>query len=341
MKCVVKFGSNLLVAKDGKIDETFIEKIASEVSKAMDAGHEIFIVSSGAKAGGYGILKSKGAKLSEKQALCAIGQIELMKIYSEKFQKFGKVVSQLLLTREDFSNRKRFINIMNTIDSLKHFGVVPIINENDTVATEEIKVGDNDTLSAYLSIGLKADMLVLFSVVNGVFDQGGNVIDEFDERKIIANLGRTNWGSGGISTKIKAAKMASEAGITAIITNGKKMNLTKMLNGEAEGTIFRPSKRPNAKKAWIGFVAQPKGKIYVDDGAKAAIFKGKSLLPVGVISCEGKFSKDDTVEIINKDQTIAMATVNCSSSVVENTVKGKLKGHDEICHADKIMVLIK
>jgi glutamate 5-kinase len=341
MKCVVKFGSNLLVGKDGKIDESFIEKVASEVSKAMDEGHEIFVVSSGAKAGGYGILKSKGAKLSEKQALCAIGQIELMKIYSEKFQRLGKMVSQLLLTREDFANRKRFINIMNTIDSLKHFGVVPIINENDTVATEEIKVGDNDTLSAYLSIGLKADMLVLFSVVNGVFDQDGNVIDEFDEGKIIANLGRTNWGSGGIATKIKAAKMASDAGVMAIITNGKKMDLTKILTGEVEGTIFKPSKRPNSKKAWIGFVARPKGKIYVDNGAKAAILNGKSLLPVGVISCEGKFSKDDTVEIINKDQTIAMATVNCSSYTVGSMIKRRLKGHDEICHADKIMVLMK
>ncbi|BBJ27453.1 glutamate 5-kinase [Athalassotoga saccharophila] len=341
MKCVVKFGSNLLVGKDGRIDEVFIEKIAYEVSKAMDEGHEIFIVSSGAKAGGYGILKSKGVKLSEKQALCAIGQIELMKIYSEKFKKFGKVVSQLLLTREDFSNRKRFINIMNTVNSLKHFGVVPIINENDTVATEEIKVGDNDTLSAYLSIGLKADILVLFSVVDGVLDQEGNVINEFDEEKNIANLGRTNWGSGGISTKIKAAKMASEAGITAIITNGKKMNLTNILNGKIEGTIFKPSKKPNAKKAWIGFVARPKGKIHIDDGAKEAILNGKSLLPVGVISCEGKFSRDDTVEIINKEEIVAMATVNISSYTIKKIINKKLKGYGEICHADKIMILAK
>ncbi len=341
MKCVVKFGSNLLVGKDGKIDESFIEKIASEVSKAMDAGHEIFIVSSGAKAGGYGILKSKGAKLSEKQALCAIGQIELMRIYSEKFQKFGKVVSQLLLTREDFSNRKRFINIMNTINSLKHFGVVPIINENDTVATEEIKVGDNDTLSAYLSIGLKADILVLFSVVDGVLDQEGNVINEFDEKQNIAKLGSTKWGSGGIATKIKAAQMASKAGITAIITNGKKMNLTNILNGEIEGTIFKPSKKPNAKKAWIGFVAQPKGKIHVDDGAKEAILNGKSLLPVGIISCEGRFSKNDTVAIINRGQTIAMATVNLSNYMIKRIINKKLKSYDEICHADKIMILAK
>ncbi|HEU24811.1 MAG: glutamate 5-kinase [Mesoaciditoga sp.] len=341
MKCVLKFGSNLLVGKDGNIDENFIEKIASEVSKAMDAGHEIFIVSSGAKAGGYGILKSKGAKLSEKQALCAIGQIELMKIYSEKFKKFGKVVSQLLLTREDFSNRKRFINIMNTINSLKHFGVVPIINENDTVATEEIKVGDNDTLSAYLSIGLKADILALFSVVDGVLDQKGKVINEFDEKQLIANLGKTNWGSGGILTKIKAAKMASDAGITAVITNGRKIDLAKILNGKIEGTIFKTSKKPNAKKAWIGFVAQPRGKIYIDDGAKDAILKGKSLLPVGVILCEGKFSKDDIVEIINKNQTIAMATVNLPSYTIKKIINNKLKGYDEICHADEIMILAK
>ncbi len=341
MRCIVKFGSNLLVGKDGRIDESFIEKIAFEVSKATEENHEIFIVSSGAKAGGYGILKSKGAKLSEKQALCAIGQIELMRIYSEKFQKFGKVVAQLLLTREDFSNRKRFLNIMNTISSLKKFGVIPIINENDTVATEEIKVGDNDTLSAYLSIGLKADMLVLFSVVDGVLDENGNVIGEFDDRKNIAQLGKTMLGSGGMTTKIKAAKMASDAGVTVIITNGKKMNLIQTLNGNIEGTLFRSSKRPNAKKAWIGFVASPNGKIYIDDGAKSAILKGKSLLPVGVISSSGKFSKGDTVEIINGDQLVAMATVNCSSRMVETIIAGKLKHRDEICHADKIMVLAK
>lgn len=341
MRCVVKFGSNLLVGKDGRIDESFIEKIAFEVSKATEENHEIFIVSSGAKAGGYGILKSKGAKLSEKQALCAIGQIELMRIYSEKFQKFGKVVAQLLLTREDFANRKRFLNIMNTIDSLKKFGVIPIINENDTVATEEIKVGDNDTLSAYLSIGLKADMLVLFSVVDGVLDENGNVIGEFDDRKNIAQLGKTILGSGGMTTKIRAAKMAADAGVKVVITNGKKMNLLQMLNGKVEGTTFRSSKRPNAKKAWIGFVASPNGKIYIDDGAKSAIFKGKSLLPVGVISISGKFSKNDTVEIINGNQLVAMATVNCSSRKLEMILSGKSKYHDEICHADKIMVLAK
>lgn len=340
MRCVVKFGSNLLVGKDGRIDESFVEKVAFEVSKATDEGHEIFIVSSGAKAGGYGILKSSSVKLSEKQALCAIGQIELMKIYSEKFQKFGKIVAQLLLTREDFSNRKRFLNIMNTINSLKSFGVIPIINENDTVATEEIKVGDNDTLSAYLSIGLKADMLMLFSVVDGVLDENGNVIGEFDNQRNMAKLKGSNWGSGGISTKIKAARMASDAGITTIITNGKKMNLIQTLNGNAEGTIFRSSRRPNSKKAWIGFVARPSGKIHIDDGAKAAILKGKSLLPIGVISCEGKFSKDDTVEIINGDQTIAVGIINYSSYMIEKMIIKKLESHDEICHADKIMVLV-
>jgi len=341
VKCVVKFGSNLLVGKDGKIDRAFVRKVAFEVSKAIDQGHEIFIVSSGAKAGGYGILKSKGVKLSEKQALCAVGQIELMKIYSEEFQKFDKAVAQLLLTREDFANRKRFLNIMNTINSLKHFGVIPIVNENDTVATEEIKVGDNDTLSAYLSIGLKADMLVLFSVVDGVLDENGNVIGEFDNRRNIAKLGNTNWGSGGISTKIKAGKMAADAGVTAIITNGKKMNLIQMLNGNTEGTIFRPSKKLNAKKAWIGFVTRPKGKIYVDDGAKEAIFRGKSLLPVGSTSCEGIFSKDDTVEIINGDQVIAIGIVNYSSRTIEKMINEKTRDLDELCHADKIMVLIK
>lgn len=341
MKCVVKFGSNLLVGRDGKIDESFIERIASEVSKAMDEGHEIFIVSSGAKAGGYGIIKSKSVKLSEKQALCAVGQIELMRIYSEKFRKFGKTVAQLLLTREDFADRKRFLNIMNTISSLNNFGVVPIINENDTVATEEIKVGDNDTLSAYLSIGLKADMLVLFSVVDGVLDQNGVVIREFDDKKDIAQIGKTIWGSGGITTKIKAAKMASEAGVTAIITNGKKMNLMKILNRDMEGTIFRPMKRPKAKKAWIGFIARPAGKIYVDDGAKIAIKEGKSLLPVGIISCKGKFSKGDTVEIINRDQIIAMATTNVSSHTIKKIINEKSKSHNEICHADKIMVLME
>lgn len=332
---MIKFGSNLLVGKDGRIDESFIGIIASRVSAAVKAGHGITIVSSGAKAGGYGILKTKGIALSEKQALCAVGQIELMRIYSENFQKIGIQIAQLLLTRDDFSNRKRFLNMINTVSSLKKFGVIPIINENDTVATDEIKVGDNDTLSAYVAIGVMADMLILFTVVDGVLNEHGEVINEFGKDEKMAKIEGTKWGTGGITTKIKAANVASSAGVKTIIANGKTNDLLEIIEGKRTGTLFNPSLRPNAKKTWIGLMTKPSGRLYIDEGAAKAILDGKSLLPIGIKNFEGNFSKGDTVEIFDENRIIAIGVVNYSNDTLSKILSMGNNGY-EICHADKI-----
>lgn len=324
--------------KDGKIDEEYVMTIARQVSDAKDLGHQIIIVSSGARAGGYGLVKSEGMSISEKQALCAIGQIELMKIYSEKFKIFGKKVAQLLLTRDDFTDRRRFLNMRNTLISLEKFGIIPIVNENDTVAIDEIKLGDNDTLSAYVAIGWGADILMLFTTVDGVLNKNGKVIEKYESNEQLLRVKNSQWGTGGIDTKIEAAKMSSRAGIRSVIANGKANVLSILLNGGKTGTEFLPYKRLRAKKAWIGFMTKPRGQIYIDNGAADAIMKGKSLLPVGIIEVNGAFDRGDTVEIINSGHLIGRGIVDFSIDEIRKILADNKKGYDEVCHADNLII---
>ncbi len=338
MRCVIKIGSNLLVKEDGKIDEEYVMRIARQVSYVKHLGHQVVIVSSGARAGGYGLVRTEGMSISEKQALCAIGQIELMRIYSEKFKIFKMKVAQLLLTRDDFTNRRRFLNIRNTLISLERFGIVPIVNENDTVAIDEMKLGDNDTLSAYVAIGWGADILMLFTTVDGVLNEEGKVIERYKNDEQLLRIGNSRWGTGGIYTKIEAAKMSSSAGVRAVIMNGKTDALLDFLNGKRIGTEFLPGKKIRARKAWIGFMTKPQGRIYIDKGAADALMNGKSLLPVGIIEVKGAFDRGDTVEIINDDHLIGRGIVDYSIDEVLKILDGNKKEYDEVCHADNLII---
>ncbi len=338
MRIVVKIGSNLLVGKDGKIDETYIDSLARRASAAIEEGNRVVMVSSGARAGGYGLLEVKGASISEKQALCAMGQIELMRIYSEKFGKYGKKIAQLLLTRDDFTNRKRFLNFRNTLISLERFGAVPIVNENDTVAVDEIKVGDNDTLSSYVAMGWNADLLLLLTVVDGVMDENGKIIEVYEKGSSIMKMEGTSWGTGGMATKIAAAKTAAKAGIKAFIANGRSDSLVSILKGERAGTEFQIQRKPRAKKAWIAFMSKVHGKIEVDPGAFEALLQGKSLLPVGIRRTEGKFDQGDTIEITCGTKVVGRGISNYSSSEIEELLPTDRRGLEEVCHADNLIL---
>ncbi len=324
--------------RNGRIDERYVSSIAEEVSNIKNLGHQIVIVSSGARACGYGLIKSKGVSISEKQALCAIGQIELMKIYSEKFKSFGRKIAQLLLTRDDFNDRRRFLNFRNTLISLEKLDVIPIVNENDTVAIDEIKLGDNDTLSAYVAIGWGADILIIFTTVDGVLNEEGKVIKKYKNDQHLLHLKNSRWGSGGINTKIEAAKIASRAGIKTVILNGKTNGFSNLLDGKEVGTQFLPRKRLRARKAWIAFMTTPRGKIYIDKGASLAIVKGKSLLPVGIVQVDGNFERGDTVEIIENAHPIGRGIVDFSINEIREMLVTNKKGYDEVCHADNLIV---
>ncbi|PLV57428.1 glutamate 5-kinase [Thermotoga sp. SG1] len=325
MKIVVKVGSNLLVGSSG-LKKSYIAELCREIAHLKEQGHEVAIITSGARAAGFTYL-GKGKKtqdLHTKQALCAVGQVQLMKVYENAFDFYDIKIAQILLTRDTFSDRKRYLNLRNTLIGLSEFDVVPIVNENDTVATEEITLGDNDTLAAMFSIAWDADILVLFTTVDGVIDKEGKLVERFDESVELKDLGKSSWGTGGIRSKIEAALMASKCGVKVTICNGNDLsNLTRFVRGESVGTVFEPRERLRAKKAWIAFLSEPSGKIYVNEGAEQALKSGGSLLPVGVVRVEGNFDVGDVVEILNeKGELVGRGIVNYSSSDLE-----RISGH--------------
>uniref|UniRef100_A0A7C5U206 Glutamate 5-kinase n=1 Tax=Fervidobacterium nodosum TaxID=2424 RepID=A0A7C5U206_9BACT len=351
-KIVIKVGSNLLVGKNG-IKKNYIIDLVSVVNKLIDDKHSVAIVTSGAAASGRKLLnlKSDSKDMISKQALCAIGQVQLMNIYENAFDFYGKKIAQILLTRDDFSDRKRFLNLRNTLIGLEHFKVVPIVNENDTVAVEEIKFGDNDVLSAMFSICWGADYLLLMTSVDGVLDEKGEVIKEYplDIHELkIAKIEKTSFGTGGIDSKISAAKMATESGVNAFIVNGNNLeNILKVLRGENPGTKFVTSaeKKLSKRLSWLKYISKPKGKIHINDGAYEALNKRKSLLPVGILAVEGKFDKGDVVALCFNNKIFAKGVVNYSSEELE-IIKGlktseipeSIFTYEEVIHADNVIL---
>ncbi|PLV59037.1 glutamate 5-kinase [Thermotoga sp. KOL6] len=325
MKVVVKVGSNLLVSGSG-LRKSYIAELCREIAYLKQEGHDVAIITSGARAAGFTYLgkRKRAQDLHTKQALCAVGQVQLMKVYETAFDLYGVKIAQILLTRDTFSNRKRYLNLRNTLIGLSEFNVIPIVNENDTVATEEITLGDNDTLAAMFSIAWNADLLVLFTVVDGVVGIDGKVIEKYDQDVELKNLGKSKWGTGGIKSKVESALVASQCGVRVSICNGNDVsNLTKLVNGESVGTMFEPKQKLRAKKAWIAFLSEPNGKIYVNEGAEQALKEGNSLLPVGVLRVEGTFDVGDVVEIVNeKEELVGKGIVNYSSIDLE-----KIAGH--------------
>lgn len=364
MRIVIKIGSNI-VADERGLDERQITSISADISTVSDMGNEVVIVSSGAIAAGMkklGIMgRPKDIKL--KQASAAIGQSSLMWAYEKAFGSHGKKVAQVLLTREDISGRVRYMNARNTLLTLLSYGVIPVINENDTVATDEIMFGDNDQLASLVSTLLGADRLIILSDVDGLYSEdpkknpSATLIRSVKEisPEMLDMAGKEGvLGTGGMYSKLIAAERAMRAGITVNIINGRKKGLLiSALKGEMQGTEFSARKgRLTAKKGWIAFGVKPKGSIFIDEGARKALtMSGKSLLPSGIIKVEGGFKAGDAVYCVDvAGLRIAKGLTNYSAEDVEKIKNKKTseiektlgyKYSDEVIHRDNMVILLR
>ena len=362
-RLVIKIGSSILASAEQGLNTKRLHAITKDISDIADKGYEAVIVSSGAIAAGLKKLglKEKPKDIKLKQAAAAIGQSSLMWAYEQGFADFHKKVAQVLLTRDDITNRLRYINAKNTLFALLSYGVIPVINENDPVAVDEIKFGDNDVLAALVACLVEADMLIILSDVEGLYTKDpkhkdAELIGSVDEitpdiEKIAGGRGSA-LSTGGMYSKVLAAKQAINHGIPVVIMSGKKSGLlTNLLNGEKIGTYFKPNKeRLSSKKGWIAYGLKSKGAVYLDDGAvKALTTQGKSLLPSGIIKVEGHFDIGDAVSCINKEgKKIAKGLTNYSSQDIEQ-IKGRktseiekvlgYKYSDEVIHRDNLAVV--
>src|SRR5215468_10809311 len=334
-RLVVKLGSNLFFNDNGVIALGRIFSFIEDIAAARVAGRQIIVVSSGAVALGADAvkIKSSNASLAQKQALAAIGQSRLMNLYEQGFAKYGLTAAQVLLTEEDFASRKRYLNLRHTLTTLLDMGVIPVINENDTVSTSELEItdrsrsfGDNDKLSALVMSKLEATVLILLSDVDGLFTDNprenpqAEFIPEVQEitADVEALAGRkSSRGRGGMATKLEAARIAMNSGGLAIIANGLKTGiLRRVLSGETEGTLFvGKSGSLSGKRRWIAFASAVSGRIHINEGAMDAIMKrNASLLYAGVTRIENEFERGDVVSIVGpNDQEIARGIVNYSS----------------------------
>lgn len=355
---VIKIGTSSLVDSSGILDPSRFKKITDEISSIIKTKDiRVVIVTSGAIAAGAKQLNiNRPLKtIQEKQAAAAIGQGLLMKEYDNFFSKKGLTTAQVLLTRDAIDDRHRYINCRNTLDQIIKFGAVPIINENDTVSVEEIKVGDNDTLSALVANLIGADMLILLSDVDG-FIQDGAVLKTIEkitkEIEAGAKGSGSSFGTGGMHTKIEAAKICSSAGIPMVIAGWRQEEvISRIISGEELGTFFVPgTSKMESKKRWVLSGKKSSGKLIVDDGAmKALLSGGKSLLPVGIKEIKGRFEQGDVVSITGPDgREIGRGVTNYNSEEA-SMIKGKKSGEieairgdlpgEEIIHRDNMVML--
>lgn len=365
MRIVVKIGSNLLTDKAGRINQRRIHSLAKEVSELHNKLIEIVMVSSGAIASGLRKLgmKTKPKEIRKTQATAAVGQPLLIWMYEQYFLKYKKHIAQILLTQDDLSDRTRYVNAKNTILTLLEMGIIPIINENDTVATDEIKFGDNDQLAALVSGLIEANYLIILSDVEGFYtsdpkkDSNAKLIKnikEISKETIeIAKPVSTGFGTGGMYSKVIAAKKATSFGIPVHIVSGRKYgNIKAVLEGKEIGTYFEAVKeRVKSRKGWIAYATRAKGSLYIDEGAALALLKdGKSLLSSGIKKVEGDFDIGNAVYCIDeKGDKIAKGLVNYSSCEIK-MIKGKksseiekilgYKYSDEVIHRDNLVILV-
>jgi len=313
-RVVVKIGSALLVEESrGSVHRKWLESLAADVAAARKAGQEIVLVSSGAIAVGrhqLGFPKTAKLTLSEKQAAAAAGMVRLVHAYQEVLGHYGITVGQILVTLDDSEDRRRYINARNTVSTLLAAGAVPLINENDTVATDEIRFGDNDRLAARVAAMVSADTLVLLSDIGGLYTGDPTKSDEAKfipvieeitpEIEAMAGGSGTEYGSGGMITKIAAARIAMNAGCRMVIAAGEKLNPLAHIADGGRCSWFIPSSTPaGARKQWISGALKPVGTVIVDDGAIKALKDGKSLLPAGVKAVEGHFERGAPVIVAN------------------------------------------
>ena len=330
-RVVVKIGSGVISTTAG-LDNAQVASISTDICRLLDRGLEVIIVSSGAVAAGKGQLGivSRPQTIPQKQAAAAIGQTRIIHEYKDTFQRLQHNVAQVLLTRDDLSNRRRYLNARNTVMTLLEYGVTPIVNENDTVVVDEIRFGDNDNLSALVTNLAEADMLIILSDVDGFYDQDPTNNSKAKLIPVVERVtagiealgGKSNGdlGTGGMSTKLKAAKRAALSGVGTLIVNGRSPNiLSRIFAGEELGTYFLPAQsKLTAKKHWIAFSKKPKGKLIVDEGGQVAVIeRGKSLLPSGICGVDGGFERGDAVRLCNREgQEFARGVISYSLAEV-------------------------
>ncbi|OQA89520.1 MAG: Glutamate 5-kinase 1 [Elusimicrobia bacterium ADurb.Bin231] len=362
-RVVIKIGSGFITGQTSDSGTCALNRLVEEIYSFIRARNEAIIVSSGAIAlGATKIgLKKRPVDLPGKQASAAIGQVDLMKMWERLCAKHGGIVAQILLTKHDFYDREKYLNARNTILKLLSLGVVPVINENDTVATEEINFGDNDTLSAVVASKVGADALIIFTDVDGFYNgdprKNRDAVIMREVREITNEMKRAATSSagcslsiGGMASKLSAAKIAMASGVDMFIVNGKKYScLSSILGGSVKCTKFISEQKMEGKKRWIAFGARVSGKILVDAGAARAIGKmSTSLLPSGVLLAEGGFHRGDIVSVFCADTEIAKGMVFYSCEDI-NKIKGhksseihKLlcrRDYDEIIHKDNLVIL--
>ena len=326
---VIKIGSSLLVDKNKKIRKKWLSSFAKDIQKLRSNNKKIIIVSSGAIA--LGCIKmsfnKKNLKLDKSQAIASIGQIELMNLFSSTFSKYKLNISQILITLEDTEDRRRSLNAKRTFENLFDLNFIPIVNENDTIATTEIKYGDNDRLASRVAQITNADILVLLSDVDGLYSKNPKIFKDATIIKKVKNFnqdlrnislkGNNEFGSGGMNTKIEAAKICQLSGCDMIIANGLYLNPINKIIKDNNYTLFLSKvSKLDARKKWIISSLAPKGELTIDDGAKKALKNGKSLLAAGIKKVAGKFNKGDHIKILDKTNK-ECARGLCSFSSIE------------------------
>jgi glutamate 5-kinase len=363
-RVVLKVGSAVLTDDNG-LDLKIIGNIARQVSFLQSTGREVILVSSGAVAAGrkrLGVVKTPHEELKVKQALAATGQGLLMQAYEQAFTDFEQPVAQVLLTHADLSHRGRYLNVRNTILTLFEFGVVPIINENDTVSAEELRFSDNDTLGALMTNMIGADMFIILTDVDCLYT--GHPSEDSSARPIytvasitkeierMAGHSASLLGTGGMMAKIRAAKMVAACGGCSFIGPGRHPEILQALfSGELVGTFFLPGKgKINRRKHWIAYVLKPQGFLVVDDGARRALVEqGKSLLPSGIVEVRGSFAVGAPVHCLDRSGSMIAAGLSNYTAADIERIKGKktheiadllgCKDSDEVIHRDNLVVM--
>jgi len=366
-RVVVKLGSRVLSHSDGRPNLKRIEAIVEDVVALRRRGREVLLVSSGAIGAGMGVLgiKRRPTLLPQLQMCAAVGQAQLMSIYERLFQAANCRMGQVLLTHADLRERSRHLNARNTILALLREGVVPVLNENDAVAVDDIRFGDNDILAALASILVEADLLVLMSTVNGLRRSSGGgrtarvpyLAGVTQSELALAGGKGSEISTGGMASKLQAARMAAELGASVVICDGRMQRiLERVLAGEDVGTLIRSEENiegPSAisrKKRWIAFFHRSIGSLIIDDGARRALIEGgKSLLPIGIVAVEGRFGVGASVKVKDSEgRLVARGLVEYSSEQIER-IKGRrtseiegvlgAKEYDEVIHRDNLVIL--
>jgi glutamate 5-kinase len=355
-------GSNVLTAADG-LDLKTIRDLARQTCRLMDRGLEVILVSSGALASGVRKigLERRPDELPRRQAVSAVGQAGLIMEYEKAFGRQDRKVAQILLTSEDLTSRKRYLNARNTLNTLLDWRIVPIVNENDTVSVEEIKFGDNDNLAAMITLLMDADVLVILSDIDGLYTKDPRVHADAELIPAVAAITRSTeraagripgpLGTGGMMSKINAARKVTAAGVPMVIAQGVKPNiLDRLFAGEAHGTYFVPRREKlNRRKCWIAFSLKPRGALTIDAGAEAAVTRrGKSLLASGITGVQGEFSVGDAVEFRSPaGEALGVGLVNYSAADTRRIMGLKSqhiqqvlghKHYDEVIHRDNLVV---